>query len=61
MAVEALPPIIDAYLVLFWVNWDLKALADACQTHKQYSFLLTSSPLNFPGAIGSPLNALAIL
>ncbi|KAJ5550350.1 hypothetical protein N7461_005048 [Penicillium sp. DV-2018c] len=41
--------------------WDLKALADACKASKQYSFLLTSSPLNFPGAIGSPSNALAIL
>jgi kynurenine formamidase len=41
--------------------WDLKALADACKASKQYTFLLTSSPLNFPGAVGSPPNALAIL
>jgi kynurenine formamidase len=41
--------------------WDLKALSEACHASKQYSFLLTSSPLNFPGAVGSPPNALAIL
>ncbi|CAG7950841.1 unnamed protein product [Penicillium nalgiovense] len=41
--------------------WDLKALSEACHANKQYSFLLTSSPLNFPGAVGSPPNALAIL
>jgi kynurenine formamidase len=41
--------------------WDLKALGEACKDSKQYSFLLTSSPLNFPGAVASPPNALAIL
>ncbi|CAG7982427.1 unnamed protein product [Penicillium olsonii] len=41
--------------------WDLKALGEACWASKQYSFLLTSSPLNYPGAVGSPPNALAIL
>lgn len=41
--------------------WDLKALSEACRESKQYSFLLTSSPLNYPGAVGSPPNALAIL
>ena len=41
--------------------WDLKALGEACKDSKQYSFLLTSSPLNVPGAVGSPPNALAIL
>ncbi|CAG8319033.1 unnamed protein product [Penicillium salamii] len=41
--------------------WDLKALGEACRASKQYSFLLTSSPLNYPGAVGSPPNALAIL
>lgn len=41
--------------------WDLKALARACRDSRQYSFLLTSSPLNFPGAVASPPNALAIL
>lgn len=41
--------------------WDLKALSEACRESKQCSFLLTSSPLNYPGAVGSPPNALAIL
>lgn len=41
--------------------WDLKALADVCGEKKRYSFLLTSAPLNVPGAVGSPPNAIAIL
>ncbi|QQK40769.1 Putative cyclase [Penicillium digitatum] len=41
--------------------WDLKVLAHTCRTSSQYSFLLTSSPLNVPGAVASPPNALAIL
>jgi kynurenine formamidase len=41
--------------------WDLKALSEACWVSGQYSFLLTSAPLNIPGAVGSPPNALAIL
>ncbi|KAJ5384092.1 hypothetical protein N7517_002003 [Penicillium concentricum] len=41
--------------------WDLTALSHACRASRQYSFLLTSSPLNFPGAVASPPNALAIL
>lgn len=41
--------------------WDLKALADVCKEKKRYSFLFTSAPLNVPGAVGSPPNAIAIL
>ena len=40
--------------------WDLKALSEKCKQLKRYTFLLTSIPLNVPGAIGSPPNALAI-
>ena len=40
--------------------WDLKALSDKCKELGRYSFLLTSSPLNVPGGIGSPPNALAL-
>lgn len=40
--------------------WDLKALSETCQRLNRYSFLLTSVPLNVPGGIGSPPNALAI-
>jgi len=40
--------------------WDLKALSQMCEKTGRYSFLLTSIPLNVPGGIGSPPNALAI-
>lgn len=40
--------------------WDLKALSDTCAKLNRYSFLITSVPLNVPGGIGSPPNALAI-
>jgi hypothetical protein len=40
--------------------WDLKALSEQCAKSKRYTFLMTSVPLNVPGAIGSPPNALAI-
>ncbi|KAF9891865.1 hypothetical protein FE257_003350 [Aspergillus nanangensis] len=41
--------------------WDLQKLADKCRQAKKYSFFLTSAPLNVPGAVGSPPNAVAIL
>lgn len=40
--------------------WDLKALSEKCAASKRWTFLLTSIPLNVPGAIGSPPNAIAI-
>lgn len=40
--------------------WDLKALSETCEKLGRYSFLLTSVPLNVPGAVGSPPNAIAI-
>ncbi|KAH9897481.1 hypothetical protein F4778DRAFT_236545 [Xylariomycetidae sp. FL2044] len=40
--------------------WDLKALSEHCEKTGRYSFLLTSAPLNIPGLIGSPPNAMAI-
>ncbi|EME85058.1 uncharacterized protein MYCFIDRAFT_211035 [Pseudocercospora fijiensis CIRAD86] len=40
--------------------WDLKALSETAERLGRYSFLLTSVPLNVPGGIGSPPNALAI-
>jgi hypothetical protein len=40
--------------------WDLKALSEHCKKTGRYSFLLTSCPLNIPGLVGSPPNALAI-
>ena len=53
------------FLALFGLHigelWSLKALSEYCARTKKYTFLLTSVPLNVPGAIGSPPNALAIL
>src|SRR3984885_14909782 len=40
--------------------WNLEALAEDCATDGRYDFFLTSAPLNIPGGIGSPPNALAI-
>ncbi|KAI9656176.1 MAG: hypothetical protein M1821_004838 [Bathelium mastoideum] len=40
--------------------WDLKALSEHCAKTQRYTFLLTSIPLNVPGSIGSPPNAIAI-
>ncbi|KAL2268941.1 hypothetical protein VTJ83DRAFT_3787 [Remersonia thermophila] len=40
--------------------WDLRALSEYCKRTGRYSFLLTSVPLNHPGLIASPSNALAL-
>ncbi|KAF4172369.1 hypothetical protein CNMCM8927_001431 [Aspergillus lentulus] len=52
------------FLSLFGLNigelWDLEALSRTCSQKQRYSFLLTSCPLNVPGSVTSPPNALAI-
>jgi kynurenine formamidase len=40
--------------------WNLEELAADCAADKRYDFFLTSAPLNVPGGVGSPPNALAI-
>jgi kynurenine formamidase len=40
--------------------WELEALADACAADGRYEFMLTSLPVNVPGANGTPCQALAI-
>jgi hypothetical protein len=40
--------------------WWLHDLAAACRADGRYTALLTSAPLNMPGGIGSPPNAIAI-
>ncbi|KAK1977032.1 putative cyclase-domain-containing protein [Colletotrichum cereale] len=40
--------------------WDLKELSLHCAETGRYSFLLTSAPLNLPGLVASPPNALAM-
>lgn len=52
------------FLVMFGMSigelFDLKALSEYCKKTGRYSFMLTSAPLNHPGLVGSPPNALAI-
>jgi kynurenine formamidase len=40
--------------------WNLEELADNCANDNRYEFFFTSAPLNIPGGVGSPPNALAI-
>ncbi|KAK4139803.1 putative cyclase-domain-containing protein [Dichotomopilus funicola] len=40
--------------------WDLKAVAAYAKKTGRYSFLLTSAPLNHPGLVASPPNAIAL-
>ncbi len=40
--------------------WNLEGLAQDCAADGNYDFFLTSAPLNIPGGVGSPPNALAI-
>lgn len=40
--------------------WNLDPLAAACHSDGVYEVMFTSAPLNVPGGIGSPANALAI-
>ncbi len=40
--------------------WDLEALAEHSAIDGRYESFLTSAPLNIPGGVGSPANALAI-
>jgi hypothetical protein len=40
--------------------WDLEELAEDCAQDGTYEFFLTAPPLTISGAVGSPLNPLAI-
>jgi kynurenine formamidase len=40
--------------------WYLEELSSVCKSSSQYSFFLTSAPLNIPKGVGSPNNAYAI-
>lgn len=40
--------------------WWLDDLASSCRTDGRYEMFLTAAPLNVPGGVGSPANALAI-
>jgi kynurenine formamidase len=41
-------------------NWFLDDLADACASDGRYTFLLDATPLPFTGALGSPVNPVAL-
>ena len=41
--------------------WDLDGLAEACRDLRRYEFLLVAAPLPITGAVGSPINPVAIL
>lgn len=41
--------------------WHLDDLASECQKRKVYDCFITAEPLNLPGGVGSPANALAII
>ncbi|WP_171013047.1 cyclase family protein [Microbacterium sp. 2FI] len=41
--------------------WRLDELAVACAARRRYDVFVTAQPLNLPGGVGSPANAMAIL
>jgi len=41
-------------------NFDLEDLADDCATDGRYTFFLEASPIPFTGAVGAPVNPVAI-
>ena len=68
-ALEALPPSGEDFLHFHMLAffgmpigemWNLEDLAEDCARDGRYVFFLTSAPLNIPGGVGSPPNALAI-
>jgi kynurenine formamidase len=53
--------LLGSYGMALGEMWWLHDLARDCAEHGVYEMLLTSAPLNVPGGIGSPPNALALL
>jgi hypothetical protein len=41
--------------------WNLDELARVCSDNRRYDGLLISHPLNIPGGVGSPCNAVMII
>lgn len=54
------PKLLSHLGMLIGELWHLDDLAADCAQDNVYEFMLTSSPLNLPGGVGSPANALAI-
>ncbi|TPX32199.1 arylformamidase [Synchytrium microbalum] len=40
--------------------WDLDALADSCAEDNVYEFMLVAAPIPFTGAVGGPVNPIAL-
>ncbi|WGW11889.1 cyclase family protein [Saxibacter everestensis] len=40
--------------------WNLESLAEACAAERRYDFLLSAPPLPITGAVGSPINPVAL-
>lgn len=68
-ALEPLPPPAGEFLHFYMLAmfgmpigemWNLEELSADCAADRRYEFFLTSAPLNVPGGVGSPPNALAI-
>lgn len=68
VSVEVLPPgeftlhshLLNRLGIPIGELWWLDELAEACAADGDYDFMLVSVPLNLPGGIGSPCNAVAI-
>ncbi|KAK4938725.1 hypothetical protein LTR10_020908 [Elasticomyces elasticus] len=70
LAFERIPypqdsPSFHQYSISMWGSpigelWDLEKLAQTCKSLGTYSFMLVSVPLNIPGGVASPPNAVAI-
>jgi kynurenine formamidase len=69
--VEAMVPVNGEILVLHMLTlrdlgmmlgeiWNLEALGEDCASDGVYEFLLTATPLAITGAVGSPINPVAI-
>lgn len=70
-AVEAMVPVDGEILVLHMLTlrdlgmmlgeiWNLEAIGEDCAADGVYEFLLTATPLTITGAVGSPVNPVAI-
>ncbi|KAI5475870.1 hypothetical protein MNV49_000752 [Pseudohyphozyma bogoriensis] len=71
VAFEAWPPVegttcLHEWLLAMWgcpigEMWNLESLSELCHKNHRWSFFLASAPLNVPGGVGSPPNAIAIM
>jgi len=61
VAFQPLHQVVIPHLGLFIGEmWDLDALAEACAEDGAYDFFLTAAPLPITGAVGSPVNPVAV-